>query len=499
MKLVQKLAGNTFYLFLDWIVITVLSFAFWVLVWKTLPPESAGIIATSLNMIILISTFGMFGLHATVTKLIAEYSSKQKIKSLIRFSTKILIMVNLAISVGFFLIISYMGVDLKLPFMALVLVSIGIFVWPLANLTSSVLYGSQNMKRIFKTDLTSNVLKLAIAAGLIFLGYETLGPIAAMIAAFGMLIVFRRDTLSLGDAVKELSNKREVIMKYAFPAFIASVAWALFINTPTIILTFFDSLESSGLFAASISLTNPLAFVPLLIGQAVFPIISSLMAKKNHAKTQSALISLVLRYIALVSVPLLIIYMFFAKSLVLVFAQLEYLDAVPLIPIVGVAVILQGVGHVMLQGLFAIRKTEANRNIMLLNAGVFLALAIPGTMMFGINGLLAAFVFSVFVFLGAGYFTLTRSLSIRLPWKSFGKIFASVIPLVGILLIGQSVIPTVPVMKTVTLFLLAIFGSYLYFKMLKITKFYTKDDRDIMKLAGSRIPFANKVIKVLTE
>jgi O-antigen/teichoic acid export membrane protein len=494
MKLIQRLAGNTFFLTLDWLAVTVLSFVFWIIVWKTLPPESAGVIATSLNMIILISTLGVFGMHATLTKLIAEYIEKRQMKrvaSLIRFSNRFLIGINLVLAVTFFSVAYTSAFDFKIPLAASLVVAVGIVVWPITYSTTSILYGFQNMRRIFTTDLVANVLKVFLAAILIYVGLETLGPLAAIVASFITVIALRRDLIGLGKRAGNLIDKRHVIVKYAFPAMVASLSWAVYNNTPTIILTLLDSLKSSGLFAASISIVNPLAFIPTIISQALFPITSSLMVLKNHARNQAKLIALVLRYVFFISLPLYVLYLFFSKGIVLILARPEYLDAVGLIPIVGIAVLFQGMGHIFLSSLFAIRKTEQNRNVTMLTAASFLAVSLPATMAFGIMGLVWAFFISSAVFLGVSYTLLRRSLRFQFPWRVFGKISLSILPLLVLLLsmdtvVEYGIVPEI-LPKLVMMLPFVAVGMYLYYWLLKKLGFYSREDLTILKFAGEKM------------
>lgn len=492
MKIVERLAGNTFYLFADWLAVTVLSFLFWVIVWKSLPPESAGIISTSVNMIILISTFGVFGMNATLTKLISEYSQKKqsgKIASLIRFSNKALATINVLLSLSFFSVVTYFGIDLKIPFEAIVAVAAGIVIWPLVHSTTSILQGLQNMKWIYKTDFLANILKLVLAGALVLAGFNFIGPIAAIVISYAAVLVLRRDVLQVGKKIKEKIDQHVVIYKFALPALVASVSWALFVNTPTIILTLLDSLKSTGLFAAALSLTSPLALVPAIISQAVFPITSELTGMKNHAEKQAKLIESVMRYVFFISLPMIIVYVFYAKAFVLVFTQIQYIEAVPLIPILGFAVLIQSMGQILVSSLFAIGKTKSNRNVYIGTAAVFLASSIPMTAMFGVNGLLSSFVISVFVFTLTSYVALRRSLSFSMPWKPIAKVAAPSFLLFVILYIsfsfGLKALETIPSLAV---------GTFLYFWTLGKLRFYSKEDAMILRLAEGKVRSLRKPI-----
>ncbi|MBI4894337.1 MAG: polysaccharide biosynthesis protein [Candidatus Aenigmarchaeota archaeon] len=497
MKLVERLAGNTFYLFANWLSVTVLSFVFWIVVWKSLPPEAAGIISTSVNMIILISTFGMLGFNATLTKLISEYSKKKqdgKITALIGFSNKLLVTVNVITSVAFFSLVYYFQIDLNMPIEALAAISVGIVVWPLVHSTTSILVGLQNMRRIYTTDFAINIFKLIAAAILVYAGFGFMGPLAAIVMSFGIVVVLRRDALRLGRAVREKVDRHAVFFKYAAPAFVASVSWALFTNTPTIILTLFDSLKTTGLFAAALSITSPLALIPGIISQAVFPITSGLSGSRNQSAAQAKIIKLVMRYVFFVSVPIMIIYAFYSKALVLVFTQIHYLDAVQMIPIVGLAVLVQSIGQILVSSLFAIGKARWNMAVYLVTAAFFICTSIPMTMLLGADGLIASFVAGVAVFATASYLALRKNLKFSMPWVSMAKLAVPSLLLFFILqssfALGLKALETLPMLAL---------GLVLYIFILGKLKFYSTDDVAILRFAESRLKFLSPQLSALRK
>jgi O-antigen/teichoic acid export membrane protein len=376
----------------------------------------------------------------------------------------------------------FLGVDLKIPFWAVAIVAVGVVFWPMAHATTSILSGYQNMKRIFVTDVVGSIVKVVGAGTSILLGYGFFGPLAAILISFIVLVFLRIDVLQIGRKAGEKIDRSEIIKKYAFPALVASLSWALFINTPTIILTIFDSLRSSGIFAASMTLTNPLTLVPAIIASSIFPITSYLMGVRDHEKKQAALFSLVIRYAVMISVPLLLAYVFFAKALVLVFAQIQYLEAVDLIPIVGVAILVQGIGQIFLQNLFALGKTETNRNVYMATAGIFLATSVPLTMTMGIDGMIYSFLATVSCFALMGYFALRRSLAFKMPWRSIEKVAAASIIFFVILLT-----PAVMGAKALQLLPFLVIGASVYLWVLGKTRFYIKEDAAILKLLEKKL------------
>lgn len=495
--MMQRLAGNTAYLFLDWVAVTALSFLFWVLVWKTLPPESAGMISTSVNLIILISTFGMFGMHEALRKLVPEMAAKKKgdmITALIKFSNRTLLLVNLAVAACFLFAVFYLGVDVKIPAEAALIVGIGIVVWPIANSTTAVLHGLQNMKRIYTTDAVSNLVKLAVAGAAIFLGYGYLGPLSAVLAAYVAAILLRRDLLNIGVKTSALVNKALVVRKYALSGFIASSSWAVFSNTPTIILAFLDSFKSSGIFSAALSITNPIAYLPNIVSLALFPIASALSAAKNSARKQAQLFSIVIRYIFFLSLPILVAFFFFAKAAVIVFASLEYLDAVQFIPVMGLGVLMQAVGNVLLSNLYAIGRPDLTRNISVLTAAVFLILSVPATSAYGLHGLIASYIASVSLLVIVGYAALKRSIDFYVPWGPIGKVVLASAAMA--LVIG---VPYAAGMKTLETVPFLFVGLAAYAWVLAKSRFFTRDDLSIAKAAERKAGGLGKLIRPFRE
>ena len=190
----------------------------------------------------------------------------------------------------------------------------------------------------------------------------------------------------------------------------------------------------------------------------------------------------------------MIVYIFFAKSMILVFTQLEYLEAVNLIPLIGFAILVQAIGQIFVSNLFAIRRTEANRNVYILTAGVFLVSAIPMTMAFGIMGLVGSFVVSVIIFALVSYVVLKRYLNFSMPWKSLGKIFFSSV-ILGLILL----IPSIYGVKTLGLVPFLVIGTFLYFWILAKMKFYSGTDVVMMKFAEKKMPFIRKQIAVIRK
>ena len=88
MSLRKKLISNTIYLFLDWFVLTLMGFFYWLVAGKTLLPKEYGIVSTSVNLALVLVGISLLGLNITIQKLIPELLARRerrKINSLIKF------------------------------------------------------------------------------------------------------------------------------------------------------------------------------------------------------------------------------------------------------------------------------------------------------------------------------------------------------------------------------------------------------------------------------
>lgn len=493
-KLMEKFTGNSFYLLLEWFGVTLLSFVFWVTIWKTLPPYDAGIIATVMNTIILVTAASTLGMEVAMSKMVSEFSRKNaqaKINYLVGFSNKLLLGVNAAVAVSFLAAVMFFGLEMNLPLSGIVAISAGIMIFPFVISTGAVLQGRQNMKRIFQTNLASNVVKLAVAGVMIFAGFGFMGPLYAIVAAAAVVVILRKDVLLIGKRAKKKIDVRGFMKKYSLPSLATVISWSTFTNTPVIILTLVDTLKSSGIFSAATSMINPLIVIPSLASSALFPITSSLMVTRDRMRTQSTMIKSVVRYTVAIMLPVWVAYIFFSDALVVLFARPEYMEAVSIIPIMAFAAMFRGLGDIFIYSLYAIRRTSDSRNISIMAAVIFLASSLYLTPMMGITGMVWSFVFSVVVFTVVSYVFLRRALRFELPWSDIGKIVLGSAVMFVVLAVpeysGYGIIVKLP-------FLLM--GGLLYLLILGLTGFYSKEDLTLIKFSEKKLPFIAPVSRI---
>lgn len=488
MKLGQKLFSNSFYLFIDWFSITILSLLYWIVVGHTLSPQSYGIVATSINTVIILSSFGLLGLLTAVPKLVSEYLRKndsKKARSLIAFSLRTIIIVNALIGAVLFLLSDKISLIFNIPQLGIQLAALMIVPAAVWSLSLGILQGYQNMRRIFTSDTVGYALKVVLAGALIIVGFSFAGPLIAWFFSLIVIILMRSSFLSLFSRAK--INKKFVMLTYAFPAFVASIIWVFFANTPTIIISSIQGPAIAGLFALSLTITSPLGVVPNTLSNAMFPIVSSLSAEKNPKQRQRRLINLTMRYTFLVTIPLMAFFTIFSKEFILLFAQVAYLGARPLIPYLAIASFMFGIGNILSSSVYAIRKPKIVQYIALATTATFLLLVFPLTITLSAYGAALAYLAAGVVFLTSGYIFLKRFLKIKFPAIPLLKTIAAgiLLAIISFLSLGFPLIVRI---------LFALISLIAYILILIPMRYYTYEDIRILQIFEDKSSLLRKLL-----
>jgi len=485
MKEEKKLFSNAFYLFLDLFSINLFSLFYVLTMWKFLPPEEYGIVATATNFSLLVSNICFLGFGTANAKLISEYHQKKqfdKISALLKFSlivSSILFLFFLA-AISFFYL-SFPSI-FKLPFDSFVLALISIFLIIIYGISGSLLYGLQNMKKYFVSDAVSYFLKFLLTFLLFFLGFGYMGALIPFTLSYiiGFFIRFEKKWFFSSNSV----DKKFILKNYALPAFFMGI-FSLFINNSQYaILTFVQNPEATGIFGTALTASFVITLIPNIFSASLFPIISQLSVVKGKEQKQSYLTSLITRYILLFFIPSVLVFSIFPKELVLFFAGERYIKSSEFLPILTLASTLFGLGNFFLTCLYGIKKTEVARNISLFFTFLFLSLAIPLTSLFSSWGLSLAYFLSMLFYLISTSIFVKKFLKVRDLAKPLIKIiFASI---VFTFLLLSSKIFFFNIYLKLSIFTVS---CLIYFLILIPLNFYQEEEVRILNYLGRRTPF----------
>jgi len=496
LKLEKKLVSNTFYLFLTWTIMTILSLIYWVVIGKTLLPEQYGIIATATNLMIFISGLSHLGSNTTISKLIPEFVKKREFKklgTLIRFCLKITVISNFLICSLIFFCSGKLAELLKVPIIVIQICAIGTFIMSLANYFSSIVYGHQRMKKYFFVALLSQVVKVVSSSLLIAIGFTYFGPIIGFVLCFLTTIIFLFDTTWFKRKLEGI-DKKQIIFTYTLPALVSSIASIAFTNIQYIVLPFFTNQEVTGLFALAVTITSPISVIPIVMSNALFPITSQLSVNSEEKK-QSKFISSVIRYTIFLILPVTIFLIYYPELIIKLFKlRTEYLNSIGLVPILSLASLISGLSNIFVSSLYAIKKTNLNRNIWVFCALVFVSLTFLLTPRFSSFGLSLAYLIANILMLSLGYFFLNKYLRVDLNIKNLAKlIFANLSFLLFILL------PSFFTSSSLIKIIASAFGFLVYFFILIPIRFYNREDVEILDILYKKSPIFKNQIKSISK
>jgi O-antigen/teichoic acid export membrane protein len=493
----KKLISNTTFLLIDWFLVTALSFLFWLIIGKLLSKQDVGIITTSINTAIILSSISFFGLSPTILKLIPEYVQRRQQKlsiALVKFAGKVLLVANISIVAVFTIFSTQIASLLKVLPIHVALIGIGTLAMSLSDFSTVVLRGFQKMIKIAVTDTIGYSIKVALTFILLFAFMNNIMPLIVFSVSYLAIFLLRMKTswfLSKGDKL----NYREIISSYAFPSFISSIAWLVFTNAQYVILTFIQDPATTGVFAIASIVTTLIAVIPVTLSSAFFPILSQLSVNSSFKKNREYLFSNVLRYAFFISIPLALLFALFPTKIIILFSRAEFLDAKYLFPILSLAAILNGIGILFLNNLYALKKVKQNRNIVIATAIIFLSLAIILTKMFSAFGLSVAYTSSMFFMFFASLYYLRKIATIKIPVFNILKIIFAVL----LWLIVFSFVSNLTSNNILELILLII-SALIYPIILLPLKFYKKEDIKILEYVKKHVPsFGKPLVDILIK
>ena len=503
MKSRRKLFSNTFYLFLDWFTLNLTGFLYWFIAGKILLPHEYGIISTSVNLAVLLSSISFLGLNLTMRKIIPEYLAKKKvgkIRTFLKTSLKTLTYSYFILLIVFLLFSKSLSVTIKLPTNVILISLLLTFSFLFSGFFGGILYGFQEMRKFFLSDFYGQLVKVIIATLLIFLGFRYYGSLIGILVGFFLILLIRsKMVIRLLNFFKpgEKIEFRKIMKDYSLPAFISFLATTLFLNGQYVLLTILKDTEVTGIFSIAMLLTSIIATFPGILSSALFPIISFLSADSRTKSKQRYLIQLVLRYAFFFSLPIAFLLSIFSKQAILFFSRVEYLEASSLFPILITASLIFGMRNIFLSNLYAIGKTKIYSNIILLTTFIFFILVFPLVNKFSSLGIAISYLLSVLVSAILGYFYLEKSLLFKVPLIPISKAVLS--SSLSFLLLYYLTRFT----SGITDYLLVLFSGAVYLIVLYFMKFYRKEDVRILEIGMEKIsflkPFLKPVITILSK
>jgi len=458
---------------------------FWVIIGKMLTKTDYGIITTSVNAALILSAISMLGLGMAITKLLPEYLQKRNrlmAKALTKFSFKVLLASNVIIFILLSFFSSFISSLLKITQMHVLLIAVSTVALSLSSFTTSVLRGIQYMKKIMLTDLIAYAVKASGTFLLLFVFLQNIIPLFIFAFTYFLLFLIQLDLRWIFSKTSVI-DYRQIISNYALPTFVATIAWLTFTNAQFIILTAIKDPAVTGIFSVAAIATTLIAVIPSVITSAFFPIMSQLSVSSVFKRQQKYFLTIVLRYILFVSIPLALLFSIFPSKVVIAFAKSEFLGSIELFPVLSFSAILNGIGMLFLSNLYALRKIKLYRNIIVLTAISFLSLSIPMTSLFSSFGLAVAYAISMLLMFSSSFYFLRKIIRISIPINNVAKMTVA-----SLISLSVFYFMTFISVNNLLQILFLVVSALLYPVILLLLKFYIKEDIRVLEFVEKNSP-----------
>ncbi|MEM3393644.1 MAG: oligosaccharide flippase family protein [Candidatus Methanomethylicia archaeon] len=480
--------SNSFYLFLDLLIVNFLGLVFWFFNGRFLFPEEVGIVYTSVNLATILSSLSLLGFQGVLTKLIPEYLKKNqhnKIVALSRFTLKIILISNTIIILILLLFSPTVQSLLNIPDKVLTFSSFLLLSFSLSAFFGYIILGFQNMRTFLITDFIGMAAKLILTIILFFLGFGYISPLIGVLFGYILIDLNRFKKSWFFPSSEEKIDIKEIFLEYALPYFTGITAVLVFSNFQILLLASLQGQYVTGRYSVAFLITSFISIIPFILSQALFPIISQLSVGREVEK-QSYLIGLVLRYALFIMLPLAMTLIFFSKPILLLIRS-EYAGVTDILSILTIASILFGLGQLFSHNLYAIGKTKLNRNIWIISAIIFLLISPILINLYSAQGLAISFTLASLIFLILGYHFIRKTITLKIDWINLLKL---IIPL-SLLFIFFYIADIIQANLLIKI-IFAVFGGIVYLLILIPLRFYKKYDLRILYIIFEKLPIMKR-------
>lgn len=484
----KQLISNTFYLFLNYFVATVVSILFWLILGKLLIPEEYGTVTTAANFIYLMAGLVGLGLAQAVSKLISEH--EKNVKTYFKYNFTWLTIANVILILFLLLFSKPIYSTLKFGFNILLLCCLGIVAMSYSTYFSSVLLGLQRMKKFFTTNSISQVAKIVISIILIVLNFSFFGALAGIVSSLVIVTILQIDLSMFKDGTSPDKSGKSKLMSYSLSSLVVGMFLLFFSNIQYIILTSFKNPDLTGKFSVAMLMTIPIPVITNVISSSLFPIASRLSKIKDDKK-MTYLLSLCFRYSLVLISPILFWLIPFSQYAVLIFSSEKFLEAAPLFPILAFGAAFYGFANLFSSTLYASGRPKLNRNIVVTSSIIFLILSLSLTYYYSSLGLSLAYLFGTLIYFIFSLIFVVKYIRFRFNFKSISKIILSSIISFLLLYLFK------PLVHGFYAFLLLVPAVFVYLFLLYVLRFYTREDMSIIKYFSEKSP--NFIKNLLTR
>lgn len=428
----RKTVRGAGFIFLTSIFAAICGYAIRLTIARNLTIEEYGLFYAIFALVMLFGLFKDFGLGAALAKFIAEFKVKEeldKIKGTIAISLSFQILFSTIIACVLIIFSNWLAENYFHNVLASKILIIFAFVLIARSITKTmrrILQGFQDMKNYALVDFFRTGIMLAmIIIGFKFISKDLFIPtFAYLFSPLILIIIFILPILNKFKDKIKMNVNWDLIRKmftFGIPVMIGAAGSVIMGYTDTLMLTFFSGLEQVGLYNAALPTARLLTYFSSAVAAVVLPFASQLWAQKNN-KVLTHGIELIYTYAFLIILPFALIMFSFPEFILGLLFGIEYAIAATALRILSLSIVFLAVATISGEALSGIGKPKVFTKIVLLVAGINVALNFILIQTYGFIGAAIATAICYFLMFVLTVLSLGKVIELKLPLINWGKI-----------------------------------------------------------------------------
>jgi len=468
----------------------IVTYLYRIIVARYYGPEIYGVFALSLMVFGIFSLASSFGFGQGLLRYIPFFRGKndeKRISFLIKKSRNFLLISGILAAIILFFLSDFIAINIFSNQKLSIFLKVFAFMLPISSLSLIfyTLIRSYEKIGIFSiiTKIIDSGLKLILLIIFLFLGMNFLSiPLSYFFGFFIAVFIayiFSRITFKKIFSMEKFKDKKSFwnLFSYSWPLLFFGFVVSMTHWTDSFLIGIFESVESVGFYNSAITLAILITFSTELFIQLFFPLVTKEYSKGN-LKVVKELSKQVGKWIYMISLPILFLFIFFPGVFIKIFFGNEYLIAVNVLRFLSISYIFIALFEISKQLLAMAGKSKLILIDVLIISSINFVLNLILIPLFGINGAAIATMFS-FIVLGLIYAFQARHYVSITPLKKemfFITIaaFISTIILIGIRFFFES---TFFILILSSILFISLYGVLLYF-----FKCLDKNDLEIISL-----------------
>jgi O-antigen/teichoic acid export membrane protein len=293
-----------------------------------------------------------------VSKFIGENQNK-KINVFARGLLKRMFLLGITLFIFIVLISGPIASFLKIDSIYPVIILASIFIFStLLPVNLGILQGLENFISLGFATIIIFLAKLILGILLVWIGFGVNGAIGGVVLGFLVALIFSYIPLKkyfLQKNIKEEKFNFSELYVYSFPTIIAMFCFSVPSNVDVIIAKHFFTSQIAGIYTAVTVLGKIILFVPGAIAIVMFPKISRLYTEK---KDTSYVLNISLIYTGILAGIIALGYWFFPYLAITIPYGVDYIEAVPILRLYGIAMFFFSLTVVLMRYSLAINHLK---------------------------------------------------------------------------------------------------------------------------------------------